>query len=267
MGRRLGVIAGSGEFPIHVCQEAHRMGDACVVAGIKGEAENILAERVENFAWFDVHEIGDLIAFFKKNKVSEAVFAGKIDHRIIYKNEELSKALPVLLGTGKDWTPTGLIQMAIQILSTQGIAIMDPTPYVASAFCEEGILTETKPSPKMEEDIDFGWDIARQLADLDIGQTVIIKGKAIVAVEGMEGTDEAIKRAGELAGKGIVVVKVSRSFQDPRIDLPAVGLETVKSLILAGGQALGFEAQKIPFFQKEEAISLANANGVCLIAK
>jgi len=83
----------------------------------------------------------------------------------------------------------------------------------------------------------------------------------------MEGTDEAIKRAGELAGKGIVVVKVSRSYQDPRIDLPAVGLETVKSLILAGGQALGFEAQKIPFFQKKEAITLANTNGMCLIAK
>jgi len=78
MGRRLGVIAGSGWFPIHICQEAQRMGDACVVAGIKGEADNILAERVENFAWFDVHEIGNLIAFFKKNQVSEAVFAGKI---------------------------------------------------------------------------------------------------------------------------------------------------------------------------------------------
>ncbi len=267
MGRRLGVIAGSGMFPIHVCQEAHRMAETCVVAGIKGEAENILAERVENFAWFDVHEIGNLIAFFKKNQVSEAVFAGKIDHRIIYKNEELSKTLPVLLGTGKDLTPTTLIQTAIQVLSSQGIAVIDPTPYVASAFCEEGILTETKPSAKTEEDIDFGWDIARQLADLDIGQTVIIKGKAVVAAEGMEGTDDAIKRAGELAGKGIVAVKVGRSSQDPRIDLPAVGLETVKSLISVEGQALGFEARLIPFFQKEEAISLADSHGLSIIAK
>ena len=112
----------------------------------------------------------------------------------------------------------------------------------------------------------FGWGIARKLADLDIGQTVIVKGKAIVAVEGIEGTDEAIKRAGELAGKGIVVVKVSRSYQDPRIDLPAVGLETVKSLIQAGGQGLGFEARKIPFFQKGEAISLADDHGVSIIA-
>jgi DUF1009 family protein len=267
MGRRLGVIAGSGWFPILVCQEAQRGGDACVVAGIKGEAENILAERVENFAWFDVHEIGNLIAFFKKNQVSEAVFAGKIDHRIIYKSEKLSKTLPSLLGKGTYRTPTGLIQAAIQILATQGIVIIDPTPYIASAFCDKGVLTETKPSPEMEEDINFGWDTARQLADLDIGQTLCIKGKAVVALEGMEGTDEAIKRAGELAGGGIVVIKVSRSSQDPRIDMPAVGLETVKSLILAGGSVLGFEAKKIPFFQKEEAISLADSHGISIIAK
>jgi DUF1009 family protein len=267
MEPRLGVIAGSGKFPIHVCQEAQGMGYLCVVAGIKGEAENILEGNVGKFAWFDIHEVGNLISFFKKNQISEAVFAGKIDHRIIFKSEELGETLPLLLGTGKDWTPTTLIQSAIQIFSAQGIAIKDPTPYIASAFCEEGILTETKPSPQMEEAILFGWDIAKKLADLDIGQTVIIKGKVIVAVEGIEGTDEAIKRAGELAGKGIVVVKVSRSSQDPRIDLPAVGLETVKSLIQAGGQGLGFEARKIPFFQKEEAISLANSHGISIIAK
>lgn len=267
MEPRLGVIAGSGEFPVHVCQEAQEKGFLCVVAGIKGEADNILEGKVENFAWFGIHEIGNLIAFFKKNQISEAVFAGKIDHRIIYKNEDLKKILPLLLGTGKDWTPTTLIQTAIQILSAQGIAIKDPTPYIESAFCEEGILTETMPSPKMEEDILFGWDIARKLADLDVGQTVIVKGKAIVTVEGIEGTDEAIKRAGELAGKGTVAVKVSRSSQDPRIDLPAVGLETVKSLIQAGGQGLGFEARKIPFFQKEEAISLADKHEISIIAK
>ncbi len=267
MEPRLGVIAGSGEFPVHVCREAQREGYLCVVAGIKGEAEHNFEKNVKNFAWFGIHEIGNLIGFFKKNQVSEAVFAGKIDHRLIYKSEELRKTLPLLLGTGKNWTPTTLIQTAIQVFADQGITIKDPTPYIASAFCEEGNLTETKPSPQMEEEILFGWDIARKLADLDIGQTVIVKGKAIVAVEGIEGTDEAILRAGELGGKGIVVVKVSRSSQDPRIDLPAIGLETIQSLVQAGGQGLGFEAHKIPFFQKEEAIFLANKHGVSIVAK
>lgn len=267
MEPRLGVIAGAGEFPNHVCREAQNKGYLCVVAGIKGEADNILEENAERFAWFEIHEIGDLIAFFKKNSVSEAVFGGKIDHRIIYRNEMLRDALPALGGSEKDWAPTKLIQAAIKIFAVQGIDIIDPTPFIAKAFCEEGILTETKPSLQMEEEILFGWDVARKLADLDIGQTVVLKGKAIVAVEGMEGTNEAIKRAGELAGKGIVVVKVSRTAQDPRIDLPAVGLVTVESLVHSGAQGLGFEAAKIPFFQKEEAISLADRHGICLVAK
>jgi DUF1009 family protein len=267
MEPRLGVIAGSGEFPRHVCREARREGYVCVVAGIKGEAEQTLEENSGNFSWFHIHEIGALIDFFKKNEITEAVFAGKIDHRVIYKSEGLSKTLPLLLGTDKDWTPTTLIQTAIHLFSSQGIEIKDPSPFIASAFCEKGILTETKPSSRMEKDVLYGWDIARKLADLDIGQTIIVKGKAIVAVEGIEGTDETILRAGVLGGKGIVVVKVSRSAQDPRIDLPAIGLETVKCLVQARARGLAFEARKIPFFQEKEAVSLADQHGVSILAK
>jgi DUF1009 family protein len=267
MEPKLGVIAGSGGFPVHVCREAQRAGYACVVAGIKGETEPDLQGIAGNIAWFEIHEIGRVIDFFKKNAVTEAVFAGKIDHRAVYRSENLKKILPDLLGEGKDWTPTTLIQTAILAFSSQGIAIKDPSPYIASAFCEEGFLTETKPSPQMEEEILFGWNIAKKLADLDIGQTVIIKGRAIVAVEGMEGTDDAIIRAGDLAGAGVVAVKVSRTAQDPRIDLPAIGLQTVRSLVRAGGSGLAFEAHKIPFFQKNEALSLADKHGVFILAK
>jgi DUF1009 family protein len=267
MGQKLGVIAGSGAFPIHVCREARKRGLCCVVAGIKGEAENILSDKGDAFQWFEVHEIGNVITFFKKNQVSEAVFAGKIEHSSIYKNEELRRRLPFMVEKGKDWTPTSLIQTAIQILASQGIAVVDPFPYISSALCAEGVLTKTRPSAEIQEDILFGWDKAKKLADMDIGQTVIVKGKAVVAVEGMEGTDKAITRAGDKAGRGIVVVKVSRSSQDPRIDLPAVGLRTVESLVRAGGKALAFEAHKIPFFQKKEAVSLADSHGISIIAK
>jgi DUF1009 family protein len=267
MGRRLGVIAGSGEFPIHLYGEARNLGYDCVVAGIKGEADPSLAETVGVLEWFDIQDFEKLIAFFRKNGVSEAVFAGKIDHRLIYKNETLSKILPSLLGKGTDSSPSALIQTAIKIFSSQGVSIKDPTPYIASAFCEPGVLTKAQPRAEAEEDIRFGWEIARRLADWDIGQTVIVKRKAVVAVEGIEGTDEAIRRAGHLAGDGIVVIKVSRSEQDPRIDLPAVGLNSVKSLIQAGGQTLCFEAQKVPFFQKAEAIALADSHGVSIVAK
>ncbi len=267
MGRKLGVIAGSGEFPIHVFTEVLNLGEDCVVAAVKGEAEPSLAGIVGVLEWFDIHEVEKLISFFRKNGVSEAIFAGKFDHRLIYRSEGLKKILPLLMGKGIDGSATKLIQTVIKIFSSQGIEIKDPTPYIASAFCEEGILTRTHLNAEAEEDIHFGWEIARRLADWDIGQTIAVKNKAVVAVEGMEGTDEAIRRAGHLAGDGFVVIKVSRSKQDPRIDLPAVGLNSVKSLIQAGGQTLCFEARKVPFFQKPAAVALADSHGISIFVK
>lgn len=267
MGRRIGIIAGSGEFPYCVCEEAQNLGFSCVVAGIKGEAEISLGERVSVLEWFDIHEIENLVEFFKKNNVREAVFAGKIDHRIIYKNRELGKRLSVALAGGEHRSATSLIRAAIKIFSAHGINIQDPTKYIASAFCTPGFLTETKPTKEEEEDILYGWEVARKLADLDIGQTVVVKNKAVVALEGIEGTDETIRRGGQLAGDGIIVVKVSRTSQDPRIDLPAVGIETIKNLVQARGRALVFEAEKIPFFQKEKAISLGETHRVSILAK
>ncbi len=267
MGRRIGVIAGSGEFPYLLLAEAQKMGYSCVVAGIKEEAETGLRNKVDIFEWVDVGDILSLISFFKKNGVKRAVFAGKVDHRKIFNKEKFNQDSKRLLAQSKDRGPVAVLNTIIDFMDKEGIEIMDPTSFIASSLCEEGVLTRTEPSPDAEEDIEFGLKIAKNIADLDIGQTVIVKDKTVVAVEGMEGTDEAIKRAGRLAGEKTVVVKVSRSFQDARVDLPAVGLDTVKSLVEARSRALCFEAQSIPFFQKEEAISLADAHKISIVVK
>jgi DUF1009 family protein len=264
MGRRIGVIAGSGEFPFLLLAEAQKMGYSCVVAGIKEEAETGLRNKVDIFEWVDV---GDILSFFKKNGVKEAVFAGKIDHRKIFDKEKFNKDSRRLLAQSKNRGAAAVLKTIIDFMAKEGIQIMDPTLFIASSFCQEGVLTKTKPSSDAEEDIEFGFKIAKNIADLDIGQTVIIKDKTVVAVEGMEGTEEAIRRGGRLAGEETVVVKVSRSFQDARVDLPAVGLDTVKSLVEARSKALCFEAQGMPFFQKEEAISLADAHRISIIVK
>jgi DUF1009 family protein len=240
MGRRIGVIAGSGEFPFLLLAEAQKMGYSCV---------------------------GDILSFFKKNGVKEAVFAGKIDHRKIFDKEKFNEDSRRLLAQSKDRGAAAVLKTIIDFMDKKGIQIMDPTLFIASSFCQEGVLTKTEPSSDAEEDIEFGFKIAKNIADLDIGQTVIIKDKTVVAVEGMEGTEEAIRRGGRLAGEETVVVKVSRSFQDARVDLPAVGLDTVKSLVEARSKALCFEAQSMPFFQKEEAISLADAHRISIIVK
>jgi len=247
--------------------EAQKMGYSCIVAGIKQEADTDLRNKVDIFEWVDVGDILNLISFFKRNGVKEALFAGKVDHRKIFTKEKFDEDSQSLLAQGKDRSPTAVLKTIVDFMAKEGIQIMDPTSFISSSFCQESVLTKTKPSPDAEEDIEFGLKIAKNIADLDIGQTVIVKDKAVVAVEGMEGTDEAIKRGGRLAGEETVVVKVSRSFQDARVDLPAVGLNTVKSLVEARSRALCIEAQSIPFFQKEEAISLADAHRISIVVK
>ena len=247
--------------------EAQKMGYSCIVAGIKKEAETGLRDKVDIFEWVDVGDILNLVSFLKRNGVKEAVFAGKVDHRKVFNKEEFNEVSRSLLTQGKARSPTSVLKTIIDYMAKEGIQIMDPTSFITSSLCQESVLTKTKLPPDAEEDIEFGFKIAKNIADLDIGQTVIVKDKTVVAVEGMEGTDEAIKRGGRLAGEGTVVVKVSRSFQDARVDLPAVGLNTVKSLVEARSRALCIEAQSIPFFQKEEAISLADAHRISIVVK
>lgn len=267
MEERLGVIAGSGRFPFLVCEEAHKQGFICVVAGIRNEANPELEKRGDRFAWFSLPEVSRLVSFFKQHGVRKAIFAGKIDPGVVYKQENLGSFLPRMVTKIKDRGPSALIQLAIDYFKKQDIEIIEPTPFIASSLCEEGILTHTKPSSQIMQEIDFGWKTARKMADLDIGQSVVVKGKTIVAVEGVDGTDKTIIRGGRLAGAGVVLVKVARTHQDSRIDLPAVGLETIKSLVKIKGKALCFEANRMPFFQREKAVKLADANGIAIIAK
>ena len=267
MGRRIGIIAGSGEFPFLVLEEARKQGYSPVVAGIQGEAAVSLKEKAGTFEWIDVGGLEHLLSYFRDNDVKEAIFAGKVDPRSIYGKKEFDKTSLSVLARVQERSPEAVIKAVIDFMAREGVQVLDPSVFIASSYCEAGFLTETKLLPEVEEDVTFGWRIAKNIADLDVGQTVIVKDKTVVAVEGIEGTDEAIKRGGRLAGEGTVVVKVCRTSQDPRVDLPAVGLNTVKSLVQSRSRALCLEAQKIPFFQKKEAISLADANKISIVAK
>jgi DUF1009 family protein len=267
MGSRLGIIASSGEVPSLIREKAIEKGYTCVVAAIEGQAQKSTLGDVNFVQWFNVTDIQEVVLYFKTNSVSEVIFAGKIDPRVIYDRGKFDLNTLRILNSGKDKTPISVIEKAISVFEEQDLIVIDPTPFLLSYFCEEGTLTQTQPSKEMELDIMFGWEIAKKIADADIGQTVVVRDRTIVAVEGVEGTNEAIKRGGSLAGAGTTVVKVSRMRQDPRIDLPAVGLVTVQSLVEAKSSVLCFEAGKMPFFQRQEAISLADSHGISIIAK
>jgi DUF1009 family protein len=267
MGHRIGIIAGSGMLPFLILRKAQNQGFRCAVVGLKEETDPGLEDKAEQFDWVEGGDILRIISFFKKNRIHEVLMAGKVDQRRIIEKDKLNYSLLPLLSRMKDKMPTSIIKVMIKFLNQEGIRVLDPSPFLSSYFCQVGVMTETQSSPELEEDIDLGLRTAKKVADLDLGQTVVVKDGAVVAVEGIEGTDGVIKRGGQLAGKGIVVTKAGRSSQDMKIDLPGVGLRTVETLVKAGGKALCIEARKVLFFQKEEAISLANKHKILITAK
>jgi hypothetical protein len=261
------MIAGSGELPLTVLEEAAARGWSAVVAGVAGEASPELEKKAEAFLRLDPARPGDAVRFFKDRGVESVLLAGTIDPRASFMRpgswpggEERRAAAP-------DGTPSALILAFIRYLEAQGLRVLDPAPFLAPFFCEEGVLGAVRPSDSVLEDATFGWAVARRMADLDVGQTVVVKARAVAAVEAAEGTDAAIRRAAALAGPGTVAVKVARTGQDLRVDVPGVGLSTVRALIEAGAAALCLEAGRVAFFQRPRALELADGAGLAVFAR
>lgn len=267
MGQSFGIIAGSGDIPRFYIHELKKRGDSCVVAAVRGEAPAGLSGEADVYAEFALQELNDLVSFLKSHHVENVYLAGKIEHRRFVQKKSLDPRHFLLVRRLKEKGAQPLVRLFIDFLADQGITTADPYPLLEPLFRSEGPQGRVKPSPEVMADMVFGWDKARILADQDIGQTLIVKEGTVVAVEGMEGTDMTIRRAGELAGDGCVAVKVIRTRQDYRIDLPAVGAETVRNMIEARFAGLCFEADRMPFFQREEAVQLADRHGLALYAR
>jgi len=265
--KKLGLIAGSGQIPLIVCHRAKQYGYTCVAAGIKKEFDKKLKDQADLIKSYEVKDFIKVLAFFKKNNVNKIIFAGKIKHETIYSKEALGSPLSSLFENTKSKNPDEIVRAVFDYVEMQGIEVMDSSGFLFDLFCESGVLTRKPVSLKVKEEIEFGWPLAKKTADLEIGQTVVIKDKGVVAVEGMEGTDKTIERGGHIAGKDCVVIKVARTHQDIRIDQPTVGLNTVKSLINARCSALCIEAEKVLFLDKEKALNLAEKNRISIIAR
>ena len=267
MGRRIGLIAGSGAIPRFVLDDVRARGWNAAVAAVRGEADPGLAGLSDAFEWIAPRDISGLVRFFRRARVGTVFMAGKISPGTALESAGDEAAVLDLMSKAGDRTPGALLRVLIDYLAGQGFEVGNPKVFFERLLCPEGVLSRTEPSRAVLEDIGFGWPLVRRIADEEIGQTLVVKDKAIVAVEGMEGTDRAVLRGGELAGGGTVVLKAGRRHQDPRIDLPAVGIGTVRSLVGAKATALCIEAGTVPFFQKDEALALADANGIAILAR
>jgi DUF1009 family protein len=267
MGRGIGIVAGSGRFVAGAVSELCRSGLRCVVLGIEGEFGPGLKSVADAFSSVKPGELGRALAFFKEHQVSEIMLLGKVRPGVVFRRENFDAETWRRLEGVKERSASAILEAAFSFLEAQGLKVLSPGPLLAPYFCGPGVLTRAIPSPAVLKDIDFGLGIARRAADLEIGQTLVVKDGAVVAVEGMEGTDRAIQRGGRLAGPGFIVVKAGRTSQDMRLDLPAVGLDTIKTLLRAGGAALGIEAVKVAFFQRQAAVGLADAQGASIVVR
>jgi len=267
MGPRIGLIAGGGDFPLQALFEAKKQNLTCVVAGLRGAAAAEIQREADAFEWFGPTELGKLVSFFKSQEVRDVLMLGKIEHRTIFQKDFPDEALAPFLARLPDQSPPTLLKALIGYLQANGLAILDPAAFLEPYFCAEGVLGTVPVSDAVSAAAEFGWPLAKTLADTDIGQTLVVKERAVVAVEGMEGTDETIRRGAQLAGDGVVVLKAGRTLQDLRIDVPMVGLTTMRTLTKVKAAALVIEAGRVPFIQKEEALELAAGAGLAVLVK
>lgn len=271
--QKLGLLAGNGRFPLLVLEEALKREIAMVVVAIREEAspeiEKLATQSQVSLHWIGLGQLGKLIRIFKEESVQKAIMAGQVKHTRIYSRKGGDSAgrhiilpdvkmMKVFMSLEKRDTQS-LIGGVIQELAKEGIEFIDSTVLLEPLLAKAGVLTCRKANKEELKNIEYGKVIARQLAGLDLGQTIVIKDQAVVAVEAMEGTDETIRRASHLAGGGcITVVKVSRPNQDMRFDVPVVGLDTLLVLEECNVSALSIDAGKTLILDYDEFIREAD---------
>ena len=264
---KIGLIAGNKKLPIVFCEAAKKRNYYIVAIAIKGDTSAKLKNFADKVYWIGLDEFRRLFEIFKQEGINKVVMVGQISPRRLFSKEvNKDEELKSLLASIKDKKADTIFGKIAEKLEEAGLTLLDSTFLIKGLMPLEGTLTRGEPSPQTWEDVYFGLDLAKAIAYLDIGQTVAVKGKAPVAVEALEGTDNLIRRAGLITGGGITVVKVSKPKQDMRFDIPVVGLSTVKNLIKAGAKCLAIEAGKTIFIDKEQSIKLADKKGISIVA-
>ena len=258
-----GLIAGNGRFPFLVLEGARSQGIEMAVIAIKEEAAPELEKIAKVLHWVSLGELSKTIQLLQQEGVTQAVMAGQVKHNKIFSAIRPDWKLAKLLFSLSRKNTDSLIGAVARVLGEEGIQLVDSTLFLKPLVAGAGVLTRRAPNEREAEDMKYGLGVARQIAGMDIGQTVVIADRACVAVEAMEGTDETIARAARLTGgKPLVVVKVSKPGQDMRFDVPVVGLSTVEQMRVAGATALAVDAGRTLLFDRANLIELADAAGI-----
>jgi DUF1009 family protein len=261
----IGIIAGSGQFPRLFIEAAHKEGRRVVVVAHKGETEEDVVAAADAVVWVKLGQLGKVISFLQKEGAGETVFLGAITKTQIFR-DILPDFKALTLWNKIDRKQDDAILRACAVaLEKEGIKVLESTIYLRHLLFPTGILSKKKPTTAQRQDIIFGWQNARAIGKLDIGQCVVVRDCTVLAVEAIEGTDAAILRGGMLAKEKAVVIKVKKPGQDFRFDLPATGLATIKTLQQVKGAVLAVEAGQSLLFDRELMIEEANKSGIVVV--
>ena len=276
-GKSIGVLAGWGEYPIVVAQALREQGARVIGLGVKDHVDPYFADLCTSFRQIGVAKLGAAVRFFRKHNVTHATMAGKIHKTLLFKRFYILKHLPDLLfiktfyphfitltRDRKDDTMLGTI---VDAFADHGIHFAPATDFAPELLVKHGLIAGRPMSHSQKKDVEFGWQLASEMGRLDVGQTVCVKGRAVLAVEAVEGTDQCIARAGQLCpAGGFTVVKIAKPQQDMRFDVPTVGMGTLENMRDAGAKVLAVEADKTIFIDKESIQRTANHYGITIVA-
>ncbi|MBM4044327.1 MAG: LpxI family protein [Planctomycetes bacterium] len=270
---RLGLIAGNGLFPILFARCAKERAVGVVALAIEGEARPELEKEVEKLHWVGLAKLGQMIRILKREGLTRAAMAGGVTKAdmfstVLYRRFRPDlRAIQLWYQKVRDRKDHSILGAFADELEGEGIKLESSLLYLDKHLADKGCMTRRKPSRRELADVEFGWPIAKQVAQLEIGQTLVVKERCVVAAEGIEGTDEAIRRGAKLAGKGIVVVKLAKANQDLRFDVPTVGENTVATLREVGANALAIEAGKTLMLDKPAVIAAADQAHITLVGR
>ena len=261
-GEPVGLIAGNGRFPFLVAAGARRAGRRVVGLAIREETDPGLEAEVDEFHWVGLGQLGKAIDILRRAGVREALMAGQVQHRQIFSDIVPDLKLMGVLARLALKNTDSLIGGVASALSREGITLLPSVAFLGDQLAEPGAMTGLKLSRAQRGDVEYGETVARALAGMDLGQSVVVKERAAVALEAMEGTDEVIRRAGRLDGPGTVVVKVSKPHQDMRFDVPVVGAGTLDAMEEAGANVIAADAERTLIIDKAAFLERAEASGV-----
>ena len=264
---KLGILAGAGKLPVECARAAQQLGYEVYAVGLLADSDPQIAQFAKDYQFISVAQLEAILNYLKQNQIQQVTMIGKVTKELLFNGAVVPDARMLQLIMSLPDRKDDTIMMAfVRELVKTGIQTFDQTALIRKLMPRRGTITQREPTDQERKDMDFGFRIAKELGRLDIGQTVVVKNRAVMALEAIEGTDACIERGGLLAHGGAVVTKVSKPQQDNRFDVPTVGYRTIEQMAKVGATALAIEAGKTLLVERAQMVALADAKGISIVA-